>query len=57
MSKFQLELAELINRHSKENNSDTPDFMLAEYLKDCLKAADHLINKRENWYGRKIYKK
>lgn len=33
---FEKELQTLINRHSKENESDTPDFILANYLKDCL---------------------
>lgn len=33
---FEKELAILINKYSKENESDTPDFILARYLKDCL---------------------
>jgi hypothetical protein len=34
--KFRDELEELINRHSMENGSNTPDFVLAEYLVKCL---------------------
>ena len=30
----------LLNRYSMENGSNTPDFMLADYLIDCLRALD-----------------
>jgi len=53
MGKFRLELEGLINKNSLENNSDTPDFVLAEFLNGCLKAFDNAVNKREKWYGRK----
>lgn len=49
---FQREVATLINRLSLENLSDTPDFILAEHLTDCLYQHSRIINKRENWYGR-----
>jgi hypothetical protein len=52
MSDFRKELEELINRHSKENGSDTPDFILAEYLEMSLLAFDSAVNRREKWYGR-----
>lgn len=52
LSKFRTEVEELINKHSLENNSDTPDYVLAEYLTDCLKAFDKAINTREKHYGR-----
>lgn len=51
---FQEALRELINRHSMENGSDTPDYMLAEYLCDCLATYETIIVKRERWYGRKV---
>jgi len=35
---FRLEIEQAINRNSKENGSDTPDFILAQYLIDCLAA-------------------
>jgi hypothetical protein len=41
-----------INRVSAENGSDTPDFILAEYLCGCLAAYDKAVNAREKWYGR-----
>ena len=48
---FRKELATLINRHSLENGSDTPDFILAEYLSSCLKAFDNAFERRLIWYG------
>ena len=54
MEDFRLELGILINKHSMENGSDTPDFLLAEYLIDCLNAYDKTMQKRERWYGREI---
>lgn len=49
---FQDALQTLINQHSMENGSDTPDWMLAEYLCDCLATYEVIIQKRERWYGR-----
>lgn len=52
-SKFQKDLKKLINEHSKENESDTPDFILAKYLKKCLDTFNEAIKRREEYYGRK----
>jgi hypothetical protein len=41
-----------INRVSAENGSNTPDFILAQYLIDCLAAYDRAVMAREKWYGR-----
>ena len=49
---FQEELREVINKYSRESGSDTPDWILAEYLTDCLTAFDAAVTKRERWYGR-----
>jgi len=51
MSEFQEGLRALINRHSKENGSNTPDFILAEYLTSCLEAFETATNERQGWYG------
>jgi len=53
MEEFREELERLINKYSCENESDTPDFILAEYLYDCLNAFDSAVRKRETWWGRK----
>lgn len=49
---FQDELQRLINRHSQENNSGTPDFILAQYIQNSLNAFNLAVNEREKWYGR-----
>lgn len=49
---FEQELEELINRYSKENESNTPDFILAEYILNALNAFNVATNHRETWYGR-----
>lgn len=49
---FQNDLTMLINKHSLEQDSNTPDFILAEYLSYCLKSFDIINQKREEWYGR-----
>lgn len=51
-SDFAKELESLINRHSMENASDTPDFILAHYLAACLAAFNTATRDRETWYGR-----
>lgn len=51
-SQFEKDLAELINRYSKENESGTPDFILARYLNAVLENFNAAINDREQWYGR-----
>ena len=51
---FRRELMNVINKHSKENGSNTPDFILAEYLIDCLRTFDKIIKLRTEWYGEKL---
>lgn len=48
---LEQDLARVLNRHSVENGTNTPDFILAEYLKRCLQAATFLINRRTHWWG------
>ena len=47
---FRKELASLINKFSKENYSDTPDFILAQYLDACLIAFSDAVMRRTEWY-------
>lgn len=42
----------ILNIASAENGSNTPDFILAQYLLRCLEAFDEAVNAREKWYGR-----
>ena len=53
-SAFEREVESVINRHSLENHSDTPDFLLAAYLRSCLELFGTFIRQRERWYGRKV---
>lgn len=46
------ELATVINRHSLENLSDTPDFILAEHLMACLEGFSRTSKERDRWGGR-----
>lgn len=56
-TKFRIELEKLINSLSIENGSDTPDFILADYLMDCLKAFELTSNRRSVWYNSKLEQK
>lgn len=49
---FRQELRKLINKHSMENGSDTPDFILADYMRTCLEAFDAAVSLRTKWYGK-----
>lgn len=49
--KLRAEIAAAINRCSAENGSDTPDFILANFLTSCLEAFDAATVVRQNWYG------
>jgi hypothetical protein len=49
---FAAELEAILNKHSMENASNTPDFILAHYLLACLLAWNTGLQQRESWYGR-----
>jgi hypothetical protein len=51
-TEFRRELEDLINRKTMEAGSNTPDFILADFLVASLKAFDAAIDAREKWYGR-----
>lgn len=48
---LKLEIEQAINRASRENRSNTPDYILAEYLLKCLDAFEKATNMRAEWYG------
>lgn len=52
LSPLERGLAEVLNRYSQENPSNTPDFILAQYLLGCLAAWNIGVQRREDWYGR-----
>jgi len=49
---FRKELESLINRYGLESPSNTPDFILADYLCGCLVMFNIAVDRREKWYGR-----
>lgn len=51
LAELRKELEHAINRTSSENGSNTPDFILAEFLVDCLVAWNKAVKAREEWYG------
>jgi hypothetical protein len=52
VSGLRSQLTLLLNQNSAENGSNTPDWVLGEYLAACLTAFDEAVNAREAWYGR-----
>jgi len=56
ITNFEKKLESLLNECSMENGSDTPDFILAGYLQDCLTAFNTAMKIRESWYGRDMLK-
>ena len=50
MTSFKLRLEALINENSMENSSDTPDWVLSQFLCTCLDAFDTAVAQRDLWY-------
>jgi hypothetical protein len=48
---FRRDLQAVLNKHSRENGSNTPDYVLADYLIECLRALDKAILVRGEWHG------
>lgn len=48
--KFREKLAKLLNKYSREHGSNTPDFILARYILEVVKAFDNAANVRDIWY-------
>ena len=49
---FIEDLTSLLNIQSEENGSNTPDFILAQYLEGCLRIYESAVQQRETWHGR-----
>ena len=47
-------IEDVINLHCRENTSNTPYFILAEYLLSCLEAFEAASKARERWYGKEL---
>ena len=49
---LERDIREVLNRHSAENGSNTPDCVLAKYLMNRLEAFNKAVNAREQHAGR-----
>lgn len=49
---LERELIKLVNSESAENESNTPDWILGQYLMSCLRAFNRATQQRETWHGR-----
>lgn len=45
------DIAAVLNKHSVENDSNTPDYILAAYLMDCLQGYADAVRCRDEGYG------
>ena len=50
-SGFEKNLRALLNEHCKENDSNTPDFLLARYLMRSLETYNDIVRDRDQWLG------
>ena len=51
MKSLREQIEEALNSCSAENMSNTPDFILAQYLINCLDCFDTAVKNRDEWYG------
>lgn len=49
---FRESLTRLLNSYSKENSSNTPDYLLANFLIGCMDVFDLTVRRRDEWFGR-----
>lgn len=48
---FEEELRGLINKHSREEGSNTPDWILADFLIGCLRQFNRTMVVRDDYYA------
>lgn len=44
-------LEQILNEYSRENKSNTPDFILAQFMMGCLRSFEAAANERDKWYS------
>jgi len=49
---FEAELKDIINSHGKDNDCNTPDFILARYLRSCLFVFTTAMTRRDALEGK-----
>lgn len=50
-SGFSVELQQLLNKYGAEQGSNTPDFILAQFLLASIAAFHAGVGRRDQWYG------
>lgn len=50
-SELAEKLSILLNSVSAENQSNTPDYILAEYMLGCLESYNKAVQARDVWFG------
>ena len=48
---FQVELSALLNKYGFDSNTDTPDFILAAYLRRCLSTWRFGVGYRDEYFN------
>lgn len=51
MPTFEQELTKLLNKHSQETQSQTPDYILAKYLVGCLRSFEEAHSAKKEWFA------
>lgn len=49
------EIAAVLNKHSRENASNTPNFILADVMWKALLAYEEASRRREQWYFKGLF--
>lgn len=52
MSELEKKLAALLNEYDAEHGSDSPDYVLAMMMMDCMKAWNRATIARDKYYGK-----
>jgi hypothetical protein len=47
---FVKELTILLNKYSRDNDANTPDYIMSEYLTKCLIAFTQAVRDRDEWF-------
>ena len=50
--RFRQELTDLINRHSIDNDTNTPDFILSQMMCRTIQDVYELNESRDKWFGK-----
>lgn len=49
--KFRKELIDIISKNNLDGESNTPDFILADYLMKCFETFADITDQNKKWHG------